>query len=81
MPTKARADVHLFQRAAVHRSVAEGLAVAQAARLAGERSLKERDYRRTGLFVSLVFIVLVIVALLLKIRQLRGRQRPPTETH
>ena len=70
--TKARADVHLFQAAAVHRSVAEGLGVARAAKVAGERSLKERDFRRTGLFISLAVILLAIAALLVKIHQLRS---------
>jgi hypothetical protein len=79
--TKARADVHLFQPAVVHRTVAEGLAVARAAHAAGQRSLKERDFRRTGLFISLVLILLAIVAVLLKIRQIRAVERPPTETH
>ena len=68
--TKARADVHLFQAAAVHRSATEGLAVARAAKAAGVRSLHERDFRRTGLVVSLAFILLAIVGLILKIRQL-----------
>ena len=77
--TKARADVHLFQPYAVHRAVGEGLAVARAAQKAGQRSLKERDFRRLGLFVSLVFILIAIAGLLLKIRQLQAdrAQRPP----
>jgi len=73
--TKARADVHLFQPAAVHRTVADGLVVARAARTAGVRILHERDMRRIGLFVSLVFILLAIAGLVLKIRQLESIRR------
>ena len=78
--TKARADVHLFQAAAVHKSAAEGLTVARAAYAAGQRSMKERDFRRKGLFVSLAIILVAIVALVLTIRQVDARRRiAPTE--
>ena len=68
--TKARADVHYFQTAAVDKDVAEGLKAAQTARKAGMRALAERDYRRRGLFLSLFLILLTIGALLAKIRNL-----------
>ena len=68
--TTARADVHLFRLAAVHQTASAGLGIATAARKAAERALAERDYRRKGLFVSLALIVLVIGALVLKIRTL-----------
>jgi hypothetical protein len=68
--TKARADVHMFQASAVHRTVSEGLAVARAARVAGLRSLKERDFRRKGLFVALGLILIAIGAVVIKIRQI-----------
>lgn len=73
--TKARGDVHLFQPAAVEQDVAAGLKVADSAHAAGLRALAERDYRRRGLVVSLIFILAVIGALFLKIRELDRRQK------
>lgn len=73
--TKARADVHLFQPAAVRHTVTEGLVVARAARAAGIRVLHERDVRRIGLFVSLAFILLAIAGLILKIRQMDAARK------
>jgi hypothetical protein len=52
----------------------EGIAHARAAVDAGQRALDELAYRRRGLAVSLVLIVLVLIGLALKIRQL-----PPAE--
>jgi Cytochrome c3 len=75
--TRARADVHFFQTAAVHRDVTDGLKIAHAAHKAGQQALAERDYRRRGLFVSLGLILLSIAALMAKIRQL-DRRRPPS---
>lgn len=75
--TKARADVHLFQVFAVHQTVTEGLGVARSVKAAGDRSLRERDFRRKGLFVSLAFILLAVTALVLKIRDLDRRHEPP----
>jgi hypothetical protein len=73
--TKARSEVHLFRPSAVHAAVAEGLAVARNAASGGEARLKERDFRRRGLFVSLGLIVLSIVALVVRIRE-RDRSTP-----
>lgn len=71
--TRARADVHYFQTAAVERDVTEGLGVARKARTAGVKALGERDFRRRGLVLSLLLILLTIAALLLRIRQLDRR--------
>lgn len=73
---RARADVHLFRPAAVAEIVGKGLTVARSARAAGLQALRERDYRRRGLFVSLGLIGLAVAALLLKIRDV-DRQRGP----
>jgi hypothetical protein len=75
--TKARSEVHLFRPSAVHAAVAEGLAVARKAASGGEARLKERDFRRRGLFVSLGLIVLSIVALVVRIRE-SDRSTPKT---
>jgi hypothetical protein len=50
----------------------QGLERARAALEAGRAALEELAFRRLGLAVSLVFVVLVLVALALKIRQLPG---------
>jgi hypothetical protein len=52
---------------------AEGLEHAQAALLAGREGLNELGFRRRGLAISLILIVLVLVGIAMKIRQL-----PPT---
>ncbi len=75
--TKARADVHLFQVFAVHQTVTDGLGVARSVKAVAKRVLKERDFRRKWLFVSLAFILLAVVGLTLKIRDLDRRARPP----
>jgi hypothetical protein len=77
--TKARSQVHLFRSSAVHAAVAEGLAVARKAAAGGEARLKERDYRRRGLFVSLGLIGLSIAALIAWIRQRDSSVRDPGE--
>jgi hypothetical protein len=77
--TKARSEVHLFRPSAVHAAVSEGLKVAREAAAGGEARLKERDFRRRGLFVSLGLIALSIVALVVKIRESSRRLEPPPE--
>jgi hypothetical protein len=51
---------------------AEGLRHAEAALIDGQRALEELHFRRIGLAVSLIFIVLVLVGLALKIQQIGG---------
>ena len=75
--TTARTDIHRFQVAAVHATASGGLAVAREASKAADKALAERDYRRKGLFVSLAVILAAIVALTLKIRDLKTGQPPP----
>ena len=74
---QARTDVHLFRTAAVEKTAADGLVIARAARSKGVKALKERDFRRRGLFLSLGLIVLAVAALVFKIRDIdrrRGQQ-------
>jgi hypothetical protein len=54
----------------------EGVAAATTALEAGREALGELAYRRRGLAVALIFIVLVAVGLALKIRQLASRRSP-----
>jgi hypothetical protein len=69
---KARVNVHTFNDAAVQKVTDEGVGIAQKAYEAGVSALKERDMRRRGLGVSLIFIVLAISGLYLKIRQMEA---------
>lgn len=73
--TKARSQIHLFRPSAVHTAVAEGLKVARKAAEGGQARLKERDFRRRGLFASLGLILITIVGLVVKIRE-RGPGPP-----
>ena len=66
--TKVRTDVHLVSEETVREGAARGIVVAQASRRAGERAMRERDFRRKGLLVSLVFIAMMVAGLLLLIR-------------
>ena len=70
---KARVNVHTFDPVQVAKLTDEGDKVAQKAYEGGVAALKERDYRRKGLGVALVSIVLVIVGLYLTIRRMESR--------
>ena len=74
--TRARADVHLFRPYAVQQAAAGGLTIARMARAEAARLGHERAFRRKGLLLSLGLIVLSIVALVAKIRDLDRRRRP-----
>jgi hypothetical protein len=75
--TGARAEVHRFQLAAVHTAASSGMEVARSALIAADRTLAERDFRRKGLFISFAIILVVIAALLLKIRDLKNNPPAP----
>jgi len=70
---KARVNVHTFDDAQVQKLTDQGVEVSRKAYQAGVASLRERDVRRKGLGVSLIFIVLAITGLYLKIRQIETR--------
>ena len=65
---KARVNVHGFSDAEVQKLTDQGVGISQKAYQAGVAALKERDVRRKGLGVSLIFILLAISGLYLKIR-------------
>lgn len=69
----ARAAVHTFTLDSVTQYVTEGLKVASEAHARGERALKELRFRRTGLAISAVIIILLIGGLVLKIRELEAK--------
>lgn len=69
---KARLAVHAFNTAAVRKPAGEGLAIAGETYRAGENALKEKDTRRVGLALSLVFILLTMAGLWLAIRSIES---------
>ena len=70
----ARALLHSFDPEQVVTRSQEAREVAAAALAAGQDALGELQFRRKGLAVSLVLIVLVLVGLYLKIREVDRRR-------
>ncbi len=68
--TKARVTIHSFRKELVDHDIQDGLKIAAKDLQAGKNALAERNYRRKGLALSLVAIVLVVVGLWLRIRRL-----------
>jgi predicted CXXCH cytochrome family protein len=71
--TLARAEMHTFDADRVAPIVAEGLTALAGVDAAGDRAAAELRFRRRGLAASLVAILLVVVALAVKIRQIEHR--------
>lgn len=67
---KARVAVHSFNSADVLKITGEGTATARKAYEDGVAALRERDYRRKGLALALIAIVIAISGLYLKIRRM-----------
>lgn len=67
--TLARTEVHTFDPKAVQVVLDEGLGLVQKVDSAGQAALAELQFRRVGLAISLVAILIVVVALALKIRE------------
>lgn len=68
--TKARVTIHSFQPGKVAEDIQAGLKVTAASHQAGLDALAERDYRRVGLAISLLAIVVVLIGLRLYIRKI-----------
>jgi predicted CXXCH cytochrome family protein len=73
--TQARTEIHTFDPAAVDQIVNEGMKALTEIARAGNQALADLQYRRRGLFISLVAILLVVVGLFLKIRELNLRRQ------
>jgi hypothetical protein len=71
--TNARVLVHSFSRAALEESTAKGVLIARKARQAAQMALEELQFRRKGLAVSLLIIVVAIFSVYKKIRQIEQR--------
>jgi len=72
--TRARTEMHAFDPKLVDAVVTEGMGLTMKVDGAAAAARSEVSYRRTGLAISLAFIVLVVVALQLKIRSLEPRR-------
>ena len=71
--TKSRVAIHSFNQARVQQDVEAGLKIAANTYGKGEAALRERDYRRKGLTLSLLAIVVVVIGLRLYVRQIEKR--------
>jgi predicted CXXCH cytochrome family protein len=71
---KARVQVHAFRLEGVAAAVTEGLAQAHSSYEAGQQALDERDFRRKGLAVAMLTIVLTMVGLWLAVRYIESRK-------
>jgi predicted CXXCH cytochrome family protein len=71
---KARVAVHAFQADAVRAPVKEGVAIAAQTYAAGQAALKERNFRRIGLALSLVTILITMAGLWIAIRSIENKQ-------
>jgi hypothetical protein len=65
--------VHAFDPAALATVISEGRTILTGVRRAGEDAERELRFRRRGLAGSMGAILLVVVALVLKIRQIDRR--------
>jgi len=68
--TKARVSVHSFQLGPVEADVQGGLKFSVATIQAGRDALREREFRRKGLAIALLFIFATVLGLYLYIRQI-----------
>jgi len=71
--TRARTEMHAFDPTLVDTVLKDGMGLTTKVDEAAQAAQKEVSYRRTGLGISLAFIVLVVIALQLKIRTLEPR--------
>lgn len=65
---KARVNVHTFRDSEVQKVTAPGLEIAEKSNQAGIAALQELNFRRKGLGISLITILVAITGLYLKIR-------------
>jgi hypothetical protein len=69
---KARVNLHTFDDSALQKLTDSGVEIAGKSYQAGVAALRERDFRRKGLGIALIAIVLAITGLYLKIRQMES---------
>jgi predicted CXXCH cytochrome family protein len=71
--TLARTEMHGFDPARVTPILGDGMKIVAGVDRAGQHGVAELTYRRRGLFISLAAIVVLVVALGLKVRQIDRR--------
>ena len=71
--TKARVSIHSVTVNRIQQDVQAGGKLAEQNLAAGDQALADRDYRRWGLAVSVIVILLTIAGLALYIREIEGR--------
>jgi len=69
---KARVAVHSFNPADVGKFTGQGIEISRKAYQAGVAALQERNFRRKGLALALIAILLAITGLYLKIRKMES---------
>jgi len=74
--TLARTEMHTSKPAAVEAVIAEGTAILAGVDRAGQDGVAELRFRRRGLALSLGAILLLVVALWLKVKQIDRRSHP-----
>ena len=74
---KARVQVHAFQLAPLEQAVAAGMTLAGESFQTGEQALQEKDFRRKGLAISLLTIVITMAGLWLAVRAIESKQARP----
>jgi cytochrome c553 len=72
---KARVNVHTFRDEEVGKLSKQGLEIAARSNQAGVAALAELNFRRKGLGIALITILVAIAGLYLKIRQIESRQK------
>jgi hypothetical protein len=71
--TKARVTIHSFRTDLVDQDIQSGLKIAAKNLQAGKDALRERNYRRMGLGVSVLAILIVLLGLRLYIWQIEAK--------
>jgi predicted CXXCH cytochrome family protein len=74
---QARNLTHGLSLPDIEKSVSEGAKALAEVKASGEAALREARFRRSGLIIATLFILLLALALYLKIRDLKGRQKLP----
>jgi predicted CXXCH cytochrome family protein len=74
--TLARTEMHAFNPALVAPIIADGTNIVAGVDAAGQKGAAELRFRRRGLAISLGAILLFVVALRLKLRQIERRSHP-----
>jgi len=77
--TQARVLIHTVSADEVEKAIAPAKEIADKSFNAGDSAFAELNYRRTGLGVSLIFILFLAVLVYLKIRQIESAP-PPVES-